>query len=35
MTVTASAELALAQRAILLDRGWAVFVGTQFPNPGR
>jgi NADP-dependent 3-hydroxy acid dehydrogenase YdfG len=31
--VTASARLALANHALLPDRGWDVFVGTQFPRP--
>jgi NAD(P)-dependent dehydrogenase (short-subunit alcohol dehydrogenase family) len=31
--VTASARVALANHALLPDRGWDVFVGTQFPRP--
>jgi NADP-dependent 3-hydroxy acid dehydrogenase YdfG len=31
--VTASARLALANHALLPDRGWDAFVGTQFPRP--
>jgi NADP-dependent 3-hydroxy acid dehydrogenase YdfG len=31
--VTASARLAMANRALLPDRGWDAFVGTQFPRP--
>jgi NAD(P)-dependent dehydrogenase (short-subunit alcohol dehydrogenase family) len=31
--VTASARLALANHALLPDRGWDLFVGTQFPRP--
>jgi short-subunit dehydrogenase len=31
--VTASARLLLGQHAILPDRGWDAFVGTQFPRP--
>jgi NAD(P)-dependent dehydrogenase (short-subunit alcohol dehydrogenase family) len=33
--VTASARILLTQRALLPDRGWDIFVGTQFPRPGR
>src|SRR4029453_7747609 len=31
--VTASARFALANHALLPDRGWDAFVGTQFPRP--
>jgi NADP-dependent 3-hydroxy acid dehydrogenase YdfG len=31
--VTASARLVLANHALLPDRGWDAFVGTQFPRP--
>jgi NAD(P)-dependent dehydrogenase (short-subunit alcohol dehydrogenase family) len=31
--VTASARLALANHALLPDRGWDAFVGTQYPRP--
>jgi len=31
--VTASARLAMTNRALLPDRGWDAFVGTQFPRP--
>jgi NAD(P)-dependent dehydrogenase (short-subunit alcohol dehydrogenase family) len=33
--VTASARLALMQKALLPDRGWDIAVGTQFPQPGK
>ncbi|MFL5854923.1 MAG: SDR family NAD(P)-dependent oxidoreductase [Solirubrobacteraceae bacterium] len=33
--VTASARLALMQKALLPDRGWDLAVGTQFPQPGK
>jgi NAD(P)-dependent dehydrogenase (short-subunit alcohol dehydrogenase family) len=33
--VTASARILLTQRALLPDRGWDLFVGTQFPRPGK
>ena len=33
--VTASARILLAQRALLPDRGWDMFVATQFPRPGK
>jgi NAD(P)-dependent dehydrogenase (short-subunit alcohol dehydrogenase family) len=33
--VTASARLALMQKALLPDRGWDMAVGTQFPRPGK
>jgi hypothetical protein len=33
-TVTPSAKMSLATRALLPDRGWDAFVGTQFPKPG-
>ncbi|HEX3317073.1 MAG TPA: oxidoreductase [Solirubrobacteraceae bacterium] len=33
--VTASARVLLTQRALLPDRGWDMFVGTQFPRPGK
>jgi NAD(P)-dependent dehydrogenase (short-subunit alcohol dehydrogenase family) len=33
--VTASARILLTQRALLPDRGWDAFVGTQFPQPGK
>ena len=33
--VTASARLALMQKALLPDRGWDMAVGTQFPKPGK
>jgi NAD(P)-dependent dehydrogenase (short-subunit alcohol dehydrogenase family) len=33
--VTASARVLLTQRALLPDRGWDLFVGTQFPRPGK
>jgi NADP-dependent 3-hydroxy acid dehydrogenase YdfG len=33
--VTASARLALMQKALLPDRGWDRAVGTQFPKPGK
>ena len=33
--VTASARILLTQRALLADRGWDLFVGTQFPRPGK
>src|SRR3954464_627127 len=33
--VTASARLALMQKALLPDRGWDVAVGIQFPRPGK
>jgi NAD(P)-dependent dehydrogenase (short-subunit alcohol dehydrogenase family) len=33
--VTPSAHLLIGQRALLTDRMWDRFVGTQFPRPGR
>jgi NADP-dependent 3-hydroxy acid dehydrogenase YdfG len=33
--VTASARLALAQRAVVSDRGWDAIMRSQFPQPGR
>jgi NAD(P)-dependent dehydrogenase (short-subunit alcohol dehydrogenase family) len=33
--VTASARLALMQKALLPDRGWDMAVGTRFPRPGK
>jgi short-subunit dehydrogenase len=33
--VTASARILLTQHALLPDRGWDMFVGTQFPRPGK
>jgi NAD(P)-dependent dehydrogenase (short-subunit alcohol dehydrogenase family) len=33
--VTASARILLTQRALLPDRGWDMFVATQFPRPGK
>ena len=33
--VTASARIMLTQHALLPDRGWDMFVATQFPRPGR
>jgi NAD(P)-dependent dehydrogenase (short-subunit alcohol dehydrogenase family) len=33
--VTASARIVLTQHALLPDRGWDAFVGTQFPKPGK
>jgi NADP-dependent 3-hydroxy acid dehydrogenase YdfG len=33
--VTASARILLTQHALLPDRGWDAFVGTQFPRPGK
>jgi NAD(P)-dependent dehydrogenase (short-subunit alcohol dehydrogenase family) len=33
--VTASAHVILTNRALLPDRGWDAFVGTQFPKPGK
>ena len=32
--VTASARLALGQRAILSDRAWDAVMRSQFPSPG-
>jgi NAD(P)-dependent dehydrogenase (short-subunit alcohol dehydrogenase family) len=34
-TVTPSAKLLLAQRALLPDRGWDAVMRSQFPSPGR
>jgi NAD(P)-dependent dehydrogenase (short-subunit alcohol dehydrogenase family) len=34
-TVTASAKVLLAQRALLPDRGWDAVMRSQFPQPGR
>jgi len=34
-TVTASAKVLLAQRALLPDRGWDAVMRSQFPSPGR
>ena len=34
-TVTPSAKLLLAQRAVLPDRGWDAVMRSQFPTPGR
>ena len=34
-TVTGSAKVLLGLRALLPDRGWDAFVGTQFPRPGK
>ena len=33
-TVTPSAKLLLAQRALLSDRAWDAFLRTSFPTPG-
>jgi NAD(P)-dependent dehydrogenase (short-subunit alcohol dehydrogenase family) len=33
--VTPSAHFILTQHALLPDRGWDAFVGTQFPRPGK
>ena len=33
-TVTPSAKLLLAQRALLPDRGWDAVMRSQFPQPG-
>jgi NAD(P)-dependent dehydrogenase (short-subunit alcohol dehydrogenase family) len=33
--VTASARLAIMQKALLPDRAWDMAVGTQFPKPGK
>ncbi len=33
-TVTGSAKILLAQRAVLSDRAWDCFLRTQFPTPG-
>jgi NAD(P)-dependent dehydrogenase (short-subunit alcohol dehydrogenase family) len=34
-TVTPSAKLLLAQRALLPDRGWDAVMRSQFPQPGK
>ena len=34
-TVTGSAKVLLGLRALLPDRGWDAFVGSQFPRPGK
>jgi hypothetical protein len=34
-TVTPSAKLLIAQRAVLPDRGWDAVMRSQFPQPGR